>query len=77
MSDIINELDTVALNRDLAEHGLAKGDLGTVVHVYSDGKAYEVEFMTLTGATLGVVTLEAGDIRAIRDGEIAHAREVA
>lgn len=33
--------------------------------------------MTLTGSTLGVVTLESGDIRAIRDGEIAHAREVA
>lgn len=74
---MIKELDTVALEKDLAEHGLAKGDLGTVVHVYEDHRAYEVEFMTLTGETLGVVTLEAGAIRPIHDREIAHARAVA
>ena len=74
---MIKELDTVALERSLAEHGLAKGDLGTVVHVYEDGKAFEVEFSTLTGDTLGVVTLEAADIRPIHAREIAHARAVA
>ena len=74
---MIKELDTVALDRDLAEYGLAKGDLGTVVHVYTDGKAFEVEFTTLAGDTLGVVTLEAGDIRPIHGREIAHARAVA
>ena len=74
---MIKELDTVALNRDLTEYGLAKGDLGTVVHAYTDGKAFEVEFMTLTGDTLGVVTLETGDIRPIHEREIAHARAVA
>jgi Domain of unknown function (DUF4926) len=75
--EMINELDTVALLRDVAEYGLSKGDLGTVVHVYADGKAYEVEFMTLTGDTIGVVTLELGDVRAVTDREIAHARQVA
>lgn len=74
---MIKELDTVALDRDLAEYGLAKGDLGTVVLVYEDGKAFEVEFMTLTGDTIGVATLEASDIRPIREREIAHARAVA
>jgi ribulose-5-phosphate 4-epimerase/fuculose-1-phosphate aldolase len=74
---MMNELDTVALLRDLPEHGLTKGDLGTVVHVYTDGKAFEVEFMTLTGDTIGVVTLEAGDVRPITEREIAHARQVA
>ena len=74
---MINELDTVALLRDLPEHGLTKGDLGTIVHVYADGKAYEVEFMTLTGDTIGVLTLETGDIRPINEREIAHARQVA
>jgi hypothetical protein len=73
----IKELDTVALNRDVADYGLATGDLGTVVHVYADGKAFEVEFTTLAGDTLGVVTLEAGDIRPIHGREIAHARAVA
>jgi hypothetical protein len=74
---MINELDTVALERDLAEYSLAKGDLGTVVLVYEDGKAYEVEFMTLTGDTIAVVTLEASDVRPIQEREIAHARAVA
>jgi hypothetical protein len=74
---MIRELDTVALNRDLVKCGLAKGDLGTVVHVYADDNAFEVEFMTLTGDTLGVMTLEAGDIRPIHEREIAHARAVA
>ena len=74
---MIKEHDRVALDRDLPEQGLARGDLGTVVHVYADGKAYEVEFMTLTGETIDVVTLEAGDVRPVRDREIAHARGVA
>lgn len=74
---MINELDTVALLRNLPEYGLTEGDLGAVVHVYKDGQAYEVEFMTLTGDTIGVVTLEMKDIRPIRPSEIAHARVVA
>ena len=74
---MISELDTVALLRDLPEHNLTKGDLGTVVHLYADGKAYEVEFMTLTGDTIGVVTLEASEVRPVSGREIAHARAVA
>lgn len=74
---MINEHDRVALDRDLPEYGLTRGDLGTVVHVYADGKAYEVEFMTLTGDTIGVLTLESNDVRPITDREIAHARQVA
>jgi hypothetical protein len=74
---MIREHDRVALERDLAEHGLTKGDIGTVVHVYLDGRAYEVEFMTLSGETIAVATLEAGDVRPVTDREIAHARQVA
>lgn len=74
---MINELDIVALLRELPEHNLTRGDLGTVVHVYSDGLAYEVEFMTLTGDTIGVVTLEVDDVRPTTEREIAHARQVA
>ena len=74
---MIKEHDRVALDRDLPEFGLTKGDLGTVVHIYADGKAYEVEFMTLSGDTIGVVTLEVNDVRPTTDREIAHARSVA
>ena len=74
---MINELDIVALTRAIPEEKLEAGDTGTVVMVHEGGKGFEVEFMTMTGETIGVVTLEAKDIRPIRASEIAHAREVA
>ena len=74
---MIEDLDIVALTRDLPGEGLAAGDVGTVVHVYRDFEAYEVEFATLTGMTIGVVTLEAGSIRPVAEREIAHVRLVA
>jgi hypothetical protein len=72
-----DELDTVVLTRDLPEQRLRKGDLGAVVHVHPDRTAYEVEFVTLDGGTLAVVTLPADAIRAATGREIAHVREVA
>jgi hypothetical protein len=74
---MIEELELVALTRPVPEHKLEAGDVGTVVMVHEGGKGYMVEFMTIRGETIGVVTLEAGDIRPIRDTEIAHARQVA
>ncbi len=56
---------------------LEVGDVGTVVHVYRDGRAYEVEFTTLDGKTAAVVTLEASQVRPVGKREIAHARELA
>ena len=49
------ELQRVVLTTDLPEHGLAEGDVGTVVDVYAGGEGYEVEFVTLTGETVGVL----------------------
>jgi hypothetical protein len=71
----IHELDTIVLTRDLAEHGLEQGDIGTVVHRYSDGTALEVEFVTGEGETVAVLTLNTEDVRPMRNGEILHARE--
>ena len=42
-----------------------------------DGAAYEVEFVTLGGETIAVVTLSADAVRPITGREIAHARAVA
>lgn len=52
------------------------GDVGTVVHVYRDGSAYEVEFTTLAGKTAAVVTVEATRVRPVTHREITHAREL-
>lgn len=70
----MQELDQVVVVEDLDELPIRCGDIGTVVGVYQSNKAYEVEFVTLTGQTVGVATLAADKVRAIREGEIAHAR---
>jgi hypothetical protein len=74
---MIQELDTVVLTRDIPERKLRKGDLGAVVLVHQGAAAYEVEFVTLGGDTLAVVTLPADAVRQASRSEIAHAREVA
>ena len=74
---MINELDRVVLTESVPEESLEKGDVGTVVHVYDDGKAYEVEFTMLDGNTAAVVTVEASQVRPISGREITHARELA
>lgn len=74
---MIKELDSVVLTTDLPEHGLTSGDIGTVVLVHEGGRGFTVEFMTLTGSTVAVVTLLSHQLRPISKDEIAHARSVA
>jgi Domain of unknown function (DUF4926) len=72
---MMNELDMAILTTDLPEHSLKAGDLGTVVLVHRNG-GYEVEFMTLDGETVAVVSLSADQVRPVGCREIAHARLV-
>ncbi len=74
---MIRELDTVVLTHDIEEYGLKEGDIGAVVHCYSDGNAFEVEFVTAEGRTIAVITLTLTDIRLMSDKEILHVREIA
>jgi hypothetical protein len=72
---MLREHDSVVLQRDLPEHGLKSGDVGTVVMLHaSDG--YEVEFIALDGETLAVTSLAVNEVRPIARGEIAHARTI-
>jgi hypothetical protein len=71
---MIHELDTIVLSRDLKEYGLTRGDVGAVVHCYTDNKAYEVEFVTGEGKTIAVATLSNSDIRPMQREEILHVR---
>jgi hypothetical protein len=69
------ELETVVLDRDLPKHGLRRGDLGAVVHVYRpDG--LEVEFVTASGRTQALVTLKVGDVRAVSDHDLVSVRSL-
>ena len=72
---MIAELDIVVLTKSLPEHGLEKGDVGTVVHVFRQGEAYEVEFLTLKGETVALVTLKASNVRSIGKKDLLHVRE--
>ena len=73
---MIDELDLVVLKRDLPDTRLAAGDVGTVMLVHQQGAGYEVEFTTLSGDTVAVVTLDASDVRPVEAREIIHARAV-
>jgi hypothetical protein len=73
---MIKELEQVVLTAALPAEGLEPGDVGTVVHVYQDGKAFEVEFMTLEGETVAVATVETSQVRPVSDHDITHAREM-
>lgn len=73
---MIAEHERVVLTVDMDNHGLKTGDVGTVVHVFSEGKAYVVEFLTLQGETVAVPTLPAEAIRPIATDEVASARSI-
>lgn len=73
---MISEHERVVLTEPVAAEGLVAGDVGTVVHVYPDGKAYEVEFTTLAGNTVAVATVEATSLRPVTGREITHARDL-
>lgn len=73
---MIKEHDAIILTEDLPGEGLQAGDIGTVVHVHQNGVGYEVEFMTLAGETIAVVTLMAAQVRPVARRDIAHAREL-
>ncbi len=74
---MIKAPERVVLTIPVPAEALEAGEVGTVVHVYPDVQAYEVEFLTLNGQTVGVVTLEASQVRPVATREITHARALA
>ena len=73
---MIREHDVIVLLQDLPEDGLKAGDIGTVVHIHQGGAGYEVEFMTLAGETVAVITLLPSQLRPIARRDLAHVREL-
>jgi hypothetical protein len=51
-------LDVVALTVDLPEHGLHRGQVGTIVEILADGRAFEVEFADEDGRTWETLGIE-------------------
>jgi hypothetical protein len=73
---MIAEHDLVVLTGPLADHDLQAGDVGTVVHIHRAGEAFEVEFATMQGSTVAVVTVQAALLRAVSNRDLFHVREV-
>lgn len=51
MTDTMKLLDVVALTVNLPEFNLWRGQVGTVVEILAEGRAFEVEFSDRTGRT--------------------------
>jgi hypothetical protein len=73
---MIQEHERAVLTKDIPDQGLKAGDVGTVIHIYKDGAAYEIEFFALDGRTLDVVTLEADQVRPVGRRDMLHVREL-
>jgi hypothetical protein len=61
MTDQIKLLDVVALTEDLPEYGLLRGQVGTVVEVYTPD-VFEVEFSDIHGQTYAMTSIRAGQL---------------
>ena len=61
MNEPIELLDVVALVHDLPNERLVRGQVGTVVEVFSDG-LYEVEFSDDQGKTYAILPLAADQL---------------
>ena len=73
---MLKEHERIVLLAALPDEGLEAGDVGTIVHVYRDGQAYELEFVALDGHTRAVATVEAHQIRPVSPRDMTHAREI-
>jgi hypothetical protein len=60
---MIQALNLVILTIDIPSSLLQKGDLGTVVMNYDNGKAFDVEFIATDGSTIAVEHLTLSQIR--------------
>ncbi|GAB4001309.1 DUF4926 domain-containing protein [Spirosoma daeguense] len=72
----MNEFDLVVLQEDISHGRLKSGDIGTIMTVYNNGQAFEVEFVTLTGEAIATETLLANQIRSVRPSEVLAVRDM-
>lgn len=73
-ADMFKEHDTVVLTGDILNEQLKSGDVGTIIHIYNQGAAFEVEFLTLAGDTVAIATVFPSQVRPVSGQDITHAR---
>jgi len=78
----IEPFSQVALSRDVADQGLRRGDVATVVEALpgtaaSGGEAgYVLEVFNAIGETIAVVTVPASAIEPLRASEVLSVRPI-
>ena len=70
------EHDRIVLTSDIGAADLRAGDVGTIVHVYRDRAAFEVEFLALDGHSAAVATVRPSQMRAVGPSDLTHVGEV-
>ena len=65
MASSIDLLDVVALTVDCPEYNLVRGQVGTVVEILGEGKAFEVEFSDRDGQTYESIGLRAEQLMVL------------
>jgi hypothetical protein len=73
----IKQYDRIVLTQDLPNSVLKNGDVGTVVEIYKNDEAYEVEFFALDGSTVAVETVPAHLVKPVSGRMVLHTRELA
>ena len=69
-------LDIVVLTKDIPEHKLKKGDIGTIVEIY-DTDHFEIEFIRADGTTQALLVLDSASIRPTTSKEMLAVRKMA
>ena len=67
---MIREHEHIVLIDDLPDDNLKAGEVGTVVHIYPQHSAYEVEFFSPAGNTIAVATVERTQARPATPAEV-------
>ena len=67
---MLKEHDRIVLVKDLPKENLKAGDMGTIVHVYRNGEAFEVEFLTPDGDTTAIATVRPSQVHPAVNREI-------
>lgn len=72
---MIEEHDVVALTQALPKSPFVAGDCGVVVHIYPGAVAYELEFFSGSGQSIGIHTASSTFVRPLSSREVSHVRE--
>ena len=70
----------VALQTDIPQHKLRRGDVATIVERHQGGTGqepgYSLEVFNAVGETIAVVTVRESQIKPLNDKEVLHVRQI-